>query len=128
MRLFGLTLIKNIESESNDTAVIDGILDKQALKCVEAHFYLIDEACKSYQEQDLRSLQLQGQKIYPEILRILGIDMSEIDKNKNGVGFHETGIFSSKFITFALHELELENRDSRLSLVGAFILFHLLFI
>lgn len=111
--LFGLKVTKTAGG-----VTVSGQIDLQGLELTKNQLHLIDKAFKSYDQQDLKSLQLQGQKVYPEILRILGIDMNEIDKNKNGIAFHETGIFSSKFITFALHQLELENRDSRLSFVA----------
>ena len=93
---------------------IDGDLDNKSFLIVVENFGLIEEMYNSFQSNDLRSLQMQGEKVFPEILRSLRIDLSLINKI-NSVATHDSGVFTSKCVTFALQQLEFENRDARLS-------------
>ena len=95
---------------------IQGSLDLKAIQFVNDNFDFIEKAYESHQSKDLHALQMLGQKVFPEILKLLGIDLSLVN-DINPIGAHDTGIFTSKFITFKLQQLEFENRESRLSLV-----------
>ena len=95
---------------------IHGKLDRKKKKFINDKFHLIERAYESHQKKDLKSLQMQGQKVFPDILRSLRIDLACLNE-VNPIGTHDTGIFTSKFITFALQQLEFENRESRLSYV-----------
>ena len=77
------------------------------------HFDLIDRAFCAFGGGDLKWLLNHGQRVYPYVLKSLGIDLSKIS-NGNKIVQHESGLYSKRFILFSLHELEYENRDSRL--------------
>ena len=93
---------------------ISGNVHPDKRQFVNDNFGLIEQGYESHQRKDLRSLQMQGQKVFPDILRSLRIESSSLNEQKQ-IGIHDTGIFTSKFITFALQQLEFENRESRLS-------------
>ena len=93
---------------------ICGEFNEKSMEFVTNNFSLIQQAYESHQRKDLRSLQMQGQKVFPDILGSLRIELSSLNEI-NTIGNHDTGIFTSKFITFALQQLEFENRESRLS-------------
>ena len=101
-------------SERGSSYKIEGNLDNKSFSIVVENFGLIEEMYNSFQSMDLRSLQMQGHKVFPEILRSLRIDLSLINEI-NSVGTHDSGIFTSKCITFALQQLEFENTEARLS-------------
>ena len=100
----------------NNNYGIDGKLNETGVSIVNKHFKLIEKAYKAFLINDLQYLQSQGENIFWAILQYLEIDLSFINET-NKFACHESGIFTSKFITFALHQLEFENRDSRLSSV-----------
>ena len=47
--------------------------------------------------------------LFEEILDSLGIDLEEA--RKNGIGFHNSGVFDENYVTFALHQTINEHRD-----------------
>ena len=140
MGLFGFHIVKNnlngaaesdayedekkqefVMTGSNDTShsrmnlySVDGTLETESIDAVSKHFNLIDEAFYAFERDDLKWLSNHGQRVYPYILKSLGIDLSKLDNDNNKVVQHESGLYSKKFILFSLHELEYENRDSTL--------------
>ena len=100
---------------------VSGELDKLGFEIVNDNFDLIKKAYDAHQKNDLRSLQMQGERVFPQILKSLEIRLEEVSQMTSDdddlLGIHDTGFFTSKFITFTLQQVEFESRESRLSLV-----------
>ena len=111
-----VTTSTGITSEVDDLVklTINGKLNQETLVIVNKHFNLMEQGYNAFVSNDLCYLLSQGVDIFCQILESLGIDLSVINET-NKVNTHYSCIFTSKFITFTLHQLNLENRDARLS-------------